>query len=101
MWRGRCAAVKLWKAGFAVICPHLNSFMIAISGVDEDEMVRLDCEIIRRCDFVVLLKGWERSKGAIIEDRIIRDRNFWSSRTDQKYINRHYDVEDAIYGEKG
>jgi len=67
VWRGRCTAVKLWKAGFAVICPHLNSFAITISGVDEDEIVSKDLEIINRCDFVVLLKGYEKSEGAKIE----------------------------------
>lgn len=90
VWRGRQAAVKLWNAGFAVICPHLNSFAIAISGVDEDEIVKFDCEIIQRCDFVVILKRWTRSKGAQIE-------------VDYCYRigkNKYWDVNSAVYCEK-
>lgn len=69
VWRGRQAAVKLWKAGFAVICPHLNSLTIAMAIPDEDEIVKLDLEIIRRCDFVVVLDNWRGSVGSVIEIR--------------------------------
>ena len=67
IWRGRQAAVKLWKAGFAVICPHLNSFTLAMALKDEDEIVRLDCELVRRCDFVVIVGDISKSKGAAVE----------------------------------
>lgn len=93
MWRGRCAAIKLWKAGFATICPHLNSFAIAISGVDEDEMVRLDCELVRRCDFVVLLNGWRFSKGSRWE--------FDTARYYRPQMPRYISVDYAIKNEKG
>ena len=67
VWRGRQAAVKLWKAGFAVICPHVNSLTIAMVIPDEDEIVKLDLEIIKRCDFIVVLEGWGGSKGSRVE----------------------------------
>jgi hypothetical protein len=90
VWRGRNAAVKLWKAGFAVICPHLNSFAIKISGVDEDEMVRLDCEILRRCDFVVVLPGFEKSRGAQAEIKSIEDERWLRSNENYPYVKNIY-----------
>ena len=54
---------------------------------DEDEIVKLDCEIIKRCDFVVLLRGWERSKGCVVEVRYCADINKM----------RYYSVEQIIF----
>lgn len=91
VWRGRQAAVRLWKAGFAVICPHLNSFTMQWAIRDEDRLVELDCELVRRCDFVVILKGWRKSVGSNVEVVYCINNN----------IRRYCTMNGAIACEKG
>lgn len=56
-------AVQLWRNGFAVICPHKNTeFFDGVVG--DQELLDGDIEIIKRCDFVVMVEGWARSEGA-------------------------------------
>ena len=63
------AAVKLWKEGFAVICPHKNT--AHFGGICDDKVwIKGDIEIMTRCDAVYILKGWEKSFGATEEHRI-------------------------------
>ena len=61
--KAEAVAIELWKYGYAVITPHLNSRLM--DGVCPDK-VWLDggLEILRRCDLIVLLEGWESSEGA-------------------------------------
>lgn len=66
-------AVKYWKLGYAVICPHLNTaFMDGIvngGNKFEDWPVFLigDFELLKRSDIVVMIPGWRDSKGAVEE----------------------------------
>ena len=72
LWRGREAAITLWNAGFAVICSHLNSATLR-PHVDEDRLlVTGDLEIIKRCDFSVVIGDCRNSKGAARELGMIR-----------------------------
>jgi hypothetical protein len=67
--RARNAAVKLWQQGYAVVCPHLNSaFMGGIC--DDKAFLEGDLAILRRCDCIYLLKGWELSQGARAEHEL-------------------------------
>lgn len=68
----REAAIDVWKMIAVPICPHLNTMLMggAIhSNVELEVKLFLegDCEIISRCDAVLMLPGWERSKGSNIE----------------------------------
>lgn len=67
--RARVLAVELWKAGYAVLCPHLNTaFMdgdVPIEAIPDG-----DYEMVRRCDAVVMLPGWQTSVGAT-QERLI------------------------------
>lgn len=64
--RAEAVAIKYWKQGYAVICPHLNTALI--DGVIPDkDILKGDLVILSRCDIVVMMKGWETSKGAIEE----------------------------------
>lgn len=59
-------AIKLWKAGYAVICPHLNT--AHFDGLCEDDVwLEGDLEILKRCDIVYFLNNWQNSSGAKIE----------------------------------
>jgi len=70
--RARWVAIKLWKWGYAVICPHMNTalFPHEKSGrFSEDgiEYIKGDLEIIDRLredhDLMVLLPKWQKSEG--------------------------------------
>lgn len=59
-------AVALWKLGYAVLCPHMNTAFF--SGIC-DEQVFLDgtMAMLRRCDLVVVTDNWLNSTGARAE----------------------------------
>jgi hypothetical protein len=58
----RMAAIKLWKEGWAVICPHMNT--AHFDGLCPDETwLKGDLEILKRCDAIYVLKGWNESIG--------------------------------------
>lgn len=64
--RAREAAVKLWRDGWAVICPHSNTSHF--DGLCPDEVwLEGDLEILKRCDAIYMLKDWRASKGAKAE----------------------------------
>ncbi len=65
----RHVAVKLWEAGFTAITPHLNTahFEIDAQKLTNDDYIRGDLEIVARCDAVVVLPNYEKSKGTGIE----------------------------------
>ena len=60
-------AIKYWKLGYAVVCPHKNSALFG--GLAPDEVwLAGDLEILGRCDVVVMIPGWTRSVGAVAEE---------------------------------
>lgn len=56
-------AVKYWKLGYAVVCPHLNSALMD-GSVHDEVFLAGDIEILKRCDVVVAMKSWDTSPGA-------------------------------------
>jgi hypothetical protein len=59
----RETAIKLWKKGYAVLCPHMNTAFL--DGVVPDlTFLEADIEMLSRCDFIVIMEGWQESKGA-------------------------------------
>ncbi len=70
----RKVAEEMWKLGYAVICPHLNSAFF--DGIVSDaELLRGTREILSRCDLVILTPGWEESIGTYMEiDRALREK---------------------------
>ncbi len=70
----REAAIRLWKQGYAVICPHLNTAFFGGSCPD-DTWLKGDLEILGRCDAIYMLKGWQESEGATTEFIVANERN--------------------------
>lgn len=64
--RAEDMAVRVWAAGAACICPHLNTAFLD-GAVRDGVWLEGDQEILRRCDAVLTLHGWERSQGASAE----------------------------------
>ena len=59
-------AVELWRMGYAVICPHMNSALM--DGLCPDETwLKGDLEMLRRCDLVVMIPRWRTSEGSKAE----------------------------------
>lgn len=70
--RAREAALKYWQAGFAVICPHLNTAFMD-GACDDSVWLAGDLEIVKRCDYIYMLTGWEQSEGSLKEHDIAID----------------------------
>jgi len=72
-------AKRLWQEGYIVVCPHLNT--ARFDGICPDETWLMGyLEILKRCDSIYMLKGWEKSIGAIEELRLAKNtgkRIYW------------------------
>lgn len=62
----RECALKYWKLGFAVICPHTNTAMLD-GACDDSVWLNGDLEFVRRSDVVVMLPNYVDSEGAKAE----------------------------------
>lgn len=64
--QAEAAAIYLWDHGFGVFCPHLNTahFEVKCPTVPPEQYLEPDLRILRACDILYLLPGWEKSKGA-------------------------------------
>lgn len=59
-------ALEVLRAGFAAICPHSNTRFFD-GALPDAVFLEAGLEILRRCDAVLLVKGWEDSKGTHAE----------------------------------
>lgn len=59
-------AVKVWRLGAAALCPHANTFPFTGSAPDSI-WLEGDKELLRRCDAILMVPGWQKSSGAIVE----------------------------------
>jgi hypothetical protein len=72
--RAEEVALKYWRLGYAVICPHKNTSLL--DGAAPDTVwLDGDIEILKRCDVLVAMIGWEKSKGAMAEVDFAHDNN--------------------------
>jgi len=59
-------ALEVWRMKAAALCPHLNT--ANFQGCLPDRLfLEGDLDLLRRCDAVLLVKGWERSEGTNAE----------------------------------
>jgi hypothetical protein len=61
-------ALDVWRRGHAAVCPHANTmFFQDADGCEDRVWLDGDIEMLRRCDALLTVEGWERSKGATAE----------------------------------
>jgi nucleoside 2-deoxyribosyltransferase len=59
-------ALNVWLLGAAALCPHTNTRFY--QGAAPDRVwLEGDIEMLKRCDAVLAIPGWEKSKGATAE----------------------------------
>jgi len=72
--RARRWAKCYWELGYAVICPHMNSALMEMRGGAPDEVfLRGDREMLRKCDEIIMIPGWEKSLGAAAERALAKE----------------------------
>ena len=72
IYKARKIAIELWKAGYAVICPHTNTANFPGGAGEEKhgtiEYIKGDYEIISimrpNYDCIVMMPDWRTSEGA-------------------------------------
>ncbi len=59
-------SLRVWKAGHVAICPHTQTRFFQGSASDKTWLYGT-LEMMRRCDAVLLIPGWEKSAGTLGE----------------------------------
>lgn len=75
--RAELVAIELWRLGIPTICPHKNTALLdgSLYPGDSDVWLKGDLEMLRRCDCVVMIPGWEQSEGAKAEKEFAVEHN--------------------------
>lgn len=60
-------AAQVWAAGHAALCPHANARHMLEGVTTEAVALAGTLEMMRRCDAVIVVEGWEHSEGAKAE----------------------------------
>ena len=69
-------AQEIWASGNVAICPHLNTLYMDDPCIPDDTFYDGDEVLIRRCvDAMVMLPGWDHSKGSLAERQLAYNTN--------------------------
>ena len=61
-------AVEVARLGAMPLCPHTNSrFFFGLTGTTAEFWYEGTMELLRRCDALIYVPGWEGSKGTLAE----------------------------------
>lgn len=90
--KARQYAVELWKAGFTVICPHLNTAHFErFCDLQDNDFIEGDIVLLQRCDAIFMIPGWEESIGAKMEYEVAKSQFlpiFYSVKDIQEYYDK-------------
>lgn len=89
-------AVQLWDHGYTVISPHLNmrGFETKCKTAKYENFMAGCLEMMLRCETLILLPGWESSKGARLEEAVARNQGIsivWWSELLEKWGDEEYE----------
>ena len=63
--KARKQAIELWELGFTILTPHLNTQHFELDcHIPENEYIKGDIEILKRCNGLFMLDNWQDSEGA-------------------------------------
>lgn len=69
-------AKKVWEAGAACLCPHMNgNFNGDDLMIDYADFIEGDLRMLYMCDAVFMLPNWKKSPGAKVEKKFALDNN--------------------------
>jgi nucleoside 2-deoxyribosyltransferase len=71
--KAEALALEVWKLGAAVVCPHTNTRFFD-GALPDATFLAGDLEILSRCDAVLMVDGWEQSRGAVAESVFATDK---------------------------
>ena len=66
------AAIRLWKQGYAVFCPHKNTAHFG-GIVDDGVFLEGDLEFLKHMDAIYMLTNWKQSIGACGELKVAKE----------------------------
>jgi hypothetical protein len=59
---------EIMRRGHAVVCPHTMTHDWDIrTGLEYQDFLDMDLELLRRCDAICMVPGWETSHGSLGE----------------------------------
>lgn len=64
--KAEAVALEVWKRGDIALCPHKNTALFDGECLDY-VWLEGDLELLRRCDGMILVPGWENSSGVKAE----------------------------------
>lgn len=72
IYRAGKVAVKYWELGYSVVCAPMNSALMGELWFHSDKcnyemFMQGYLTMLRRCDTIVMMRGWQRSPGACRE----------------------------------
>ena len=87
---------RLWYCGFISYVPHLNTaFFRGAYGLEDDVWLNGHLVILRRCDLLVVLPGWEQSPGTIKEIKLAEELGipiyYWANNFDRYKLEYYYE----------
>ena len=68
-------SVQLWNMNVMPFCPHMNSFWMDKKVNNLNVFIEGDLKVLKRCDAILMLKGWENSEGVLIEIKFAKENN--------------------------
>lgn len=96
-------ALKIWRPGVAVICPHKNTAFFG--GIHHDDVwLDGDLELVKRSDAIVCAPGWEKSVGAKGEIDYAKKLSipvFFACEEFENWLNSHQSETDDLCQEDG
>lgn len=57
------ASAHLWESEVLHYCPHRNSPEVGTSDVPYESWMAMDLEVLRRCNYIVMVGRWNESAG--------------------------------------
>ena len=67
--RAEAVALKYWRLGYAVICPHKNTALFD-GALPDSAWLEGAITLMRLCDIVAVCKDWHTSEGTMDEIRV-------------------------------